>query len=272
MVPFTFTFYYFNTLLRNCFSNLSPDFLFFSFSHFNFESIGRLLPVEFPFFYLGFFQLSKVFKKPYAFPPSYFYLLLLIVLLPSALTIANPNALRASGLVVLLPLLSAAGIVWVRNQIKDPGRKKAFLACVCGLVVANGLYFISEYAGSEEFRNDRQNTHLVLISSWLNQHKDNYDRIYIEDINDLLPLYVTHYCQIKPRDFQRAIKVVEQKKFDHFTRLDKYYFLSQAEIEKQVAAFPRKSLIVLQQRQAKYKLIDSRQVYNRKRIFFYESR
>jgi hypothetical protein len=273
--PFTFSFYYVSKILRNAFSNLSPDFLFFSFSEFNLETIGRLLPVEFAFFYLGLFHLAKAFKRPYIFSPFYSYLLLFIVIFPSALTVDNPNALRASCLLALLPMISAAGILYVLRQVSGLKWKKTFLAATVALVVANSLYFIAEYAGSEDLQHDRQQNYLAVMSARLNQYKDRYSRVYLEDMGNQPYIYVTHYCQIPPREFQQAEKVVEERRkwsMDHCVRLDKYFFLSRAEIDQQVQAYTRKSLIILQERHTKYKLIDSIEAFRHKKIFFYEAR
>jgi 4-amino-4-deoxy-L-arabinose transferase-like glycosyltransferase len=271
LMPFSYTFYYGSNLLRNFFSNLSPGFLFFSFSVFNNETIGRMLPVEFAFFYLGLFHLGKAFIRPLVLPAFYFYLLLVIVIIPSALTLGNPHALRVSGLVALLPMLTAAGILYVLNQIRDGRWKKVFLVITTSLVVANSLYFIGEYTGSEEFQNDQQENYLALMSAQLNQYKDRYSRVYLEDMGNMPYIYITHFCQIPPRAFHRAQKVIENRGLDHFIQLDKYYFLSPTEIDHQVKTYPGKSLIVLKQRHRAYKLIDSIEAYNRKKIFFHES-
>jgi hypothetical protein len=272
MMPASFTFYYVSNVLRNIFYNLSPAFLFFSFSDFNYDTIGRLLPVEFAFFYLGLFHLSKAFKRPYPLPPLYFYLVVIIVILPSALTAANPHALRTSGLVVLLPLLSSAGIVFTLQQIRQLRWKKVFLgATVCGMVV-NALYFVSEYTNSAEMQNNRQPQDLVLLSTRLNQYKNQYARIYVEDMGKQHYIYISHYCGIKPREFQQMPKkILQTGGWDQVVQLGKYHFLSRSDIEKQTAAVAVKSLVLLYQRHPTFTLIDSIEAYKQKKIYFYES-
>lgn len=271
MMPFSFTYYYASQVLRNIFSTLSPDFLFFSFSEFNYETTARLLPVEFGFFYLGLFHWKQTGERNGVFPTWCFYLLLLIVIVPSALTWKNPHALRSSGLIVLLPLVSAAGILYVHRQLQSRRLQNAFLAAVVAGVMANSLYFIGEYTHSRHYINQWQQGFLPILGKRLNKMKDQYPRIYIEDMGNQAYMYVVHYCQIKPREFQRLPKVIENRGWDHVRQLGKYHFLSRASIDSQAAAYPHKSLIVLRDRHARYRLVDSLAAFDPKMIYFYES-
>ncbi|MGV3502510.1 MAG: ArnT family glycosyltransferase [Adhaeribacter sp.] len=270
MMPFSFTYYYASQVLRNIFSNLSPDFLFFTFSEFNYETTGRLLPVECGFFYLGLFYWKAALRRASRFPSGFFYLLLLVVILPSALTWKNPHALRASGLIVLLPLVSAAGILYVGRQMARPRQKEIFLAMVVAGVMANSLYFIREYTTSRHYTNQWQQGFLPILGKRLNTLKDRYPRIFLEDMGNQAYIYILHYCQIKPQEFRAMPKVIENRGWDHFRQMGKYHFLSRAEIDRQAAAYPGKSLIVLRNRHPNYRLVDSLAAFDPKMLYFYE--
>lgn len=270
MMPFSFTYYYASQVLRNIFSNLSPDFLFFTFSEFNYETTGRLLPVECGFFYLGLFYWKAALRRALVFPSKYFYLLLLIVILPGALTWKNPHALRASGLIVLLPLVSAAGVLYGSRQIGGLRHKKIFLAAVVAGVMANSLYFIGEYTNSRYYQNQWQQGWLPVLGKRLNTLKDKYPRIFIEDMGNQAYIYILHYCQIRPQEFQAMPKVIENQGWDHFRQMGKYYFLSRAEIGSQAASYPGKSLIVLRDRHPGYHLMDSVAAFAPEMIYLYE--
>ena len=269
LMKFSFSFEYFNNFLSNFFSNLSPHYLFFSFGEvYNELSIARLLTVEVVFFYLGLFVLYIIFKKNKILAPNYIYILLVIAILPSALTIDNPHALRASCSIMLFPMFSAAGIVFIYRRIKAVFYQKTFLGIVIILILSNSYVFIHKYVNNFELRNAGQQNMLVQISSELNKYQNNYSKIYIEDIGNQPYIYIASYCHIHPRKFQLATKKIEGDVWDHFIQLDKYYFLCRADIDKITSNITEKKLFVLQSRTSNYTLLDSINTSG-KRIYFY---
>src|SRR6185436_7350505 len=147
MVAFSLSAKYFLTICRNFLLNLSPCSLFLRPGLFNNLSVIRLLPVEILFFYAGLIFLFPKFKDSIL-KPVHFYLLLFIAIFPAALTFPNPHALRASCLVVLLPMISSNGILWMYEKIKKEHLKILLLAVTSGLIIFNAAFFIHQYVHS----------------------------------------------------------------------------------------------------------------------------
>jgi 4-amino-4-deoxy-L-arabinose transferase-like glycosyltransferase len=269
MMDFSFSFDYLNAFLKNFFSNLTPDYLFFSFGEYNNLSLARLLLVEFPFFYLGLFFLSKVIRKTEAFNPVSLYLLLAISIFPSALTNGNPNALRASCLMILFPLFTASGILFIFGKIKNRLRGSVFISVIALLVLANAVFYIGKYTSSIDLRNKGQQNFLVSLCEKLNGYKDNYSRIYIEEVGQQPNIYVASYCNLKPVEFQKAEKNFDPPTSPHLIQLGKYFFLDRNKIINEVEHSPVTCLFILQSRENSYHLIDSSD-NGFKKFFFYE--
>jgi 4-amino-4-deoxy-L-arabinose transferase-like glycosyltransferase len=254
-----FSFESFSNLFRALTSYFSPEFLFFSFKTYNNLSIGRLLMVEFLPFYIGLFFLYKVVNKKQAIGLGAFYFLLFIAVLPGVLTKDNPHALRGASLIVLLPLVTAAGIVIMYRALAMPWLRTAFLVVATILIVWNGLVDIKVYARSEDLRSRSMQVLLTKATQKLAAHKDNYKAIYIENGSNEPYIYVLTFCGIKPQEFQQAaIKVGQDKDgWDEFEKMGKYYFLSKKEIAARVEAAPSKSLMLLTERTSAYQPVDS---------------
>ena len=272
MMPFSFSFQYLNDFLKHLLINISPDFLFFSFGSYNNLSSGRLLMVEFLVFYVGLVVLSRVFARDQVIKPAYFYALLLFCVFPSALTTDNPHALRASGLAVLLPLVSAAGIMFIYQRLSRELYRRLFLVGSAALIVVNGVFFIVSYTRSEELRNQGMHALLAESSQKLNHYKNDYDKIFIEDTGGQNYLYTVSYCDMKPAEFQRAVKKYNTDVWDEFKQVNQYYFLNQGEINDKLKQEPptSKVLLLLHSHNANFNIIDSTTV-NREQVFFYQN-
>ena len=269
MFSFSFSFHYFNTFLRNFCWNLSPDFLFFSFGEHNYLTVGRLLTFEFFFFYLGLFFFSKLFKKSPVFHPVYLYIFITLSIIPGALTKINPHALRISGLNSLLPMVSAAGIIFVYRQIPKPPVRYLFLLTTIGLLILNSIFFIKDFVQSEHLRTLGFQNFLVQMATRVNQYTPYYSRIYIEDFGNQPYIYIANYCHITPAQFQGATKQIRNIGWDHFIQLDKYFFLKRNQIEEIAQQSGDKNLYVLLARNNSLKLIDSLNT-SKTPYYFYE--
>ena len=114
----------------------------------------------------------------------------------------------------------------------------------------------------------------------LNTYKNKYSSIYIEDkslsrIGDkalIQPyIYIVRYTYMHPVEFQKAKKRIKLRVagWDHFVQLDKYYFITRAEIEKIAQESLGKNLYVLQTPSNRYKLLTTI-VTDKYNFFFYE--
>jgi 4-amino-4-deoxy-L-arabinose transferase-like glycosyltransferase len=203
-----FSFDSFSNLFRAFTSYFSPEFLFFSFKTYNNLAIGRLLMVEFLPFYIGLFFLYRVINKKQVITLSAFYFLLFMAIIPGVLTKDNPHALRGASLIVLLPLVTAAGIVIIHRALTRPLLRNAFLVVAVGLITWNALVNIKVYARSEELKSRGMQALLTQSIKKLAVYKDAYENIYIENGSNEPYIYVLTFCNIKPQEFQRANKKV----------------------------------------------------------------
>lgn len=259
----------FNTFFRSLTSYINPEFLFFSFKGYNNLSMGRLLMVEFMPFYIGLFFIYRIVNKKQAITTGHFYFLLFIAVIPSVLTKENPHALRAASLIVLAPLITAAGIVVIYRYINSPAIKKGFLFLATSLIVWNGVYFVKIYARSEELRGQNMQVLLTKSTQKLAHYKDKFDFVYIEKGGNQPYIYVLTFCNIKPQDFQHiTIERNDAKNWDSFRRMGKYFFLNKEEIAARVKEVPAPSLILLSSKTTEYPVVDSVQYLDSKMYFY----
>jgi 4-amino-4-deoxy-L-arabinose transferase-like glycosyltransferase len=241
------------------FANLSPKYLFFSFGEFNNLSIGRLLTAETAFFYFGIIVMLFVIKKTNAFNPKYLYLFIFIGILPSALTPDNPHAIRTSACLVLFPFFSASGVLFFYQKINNQSLKQLYTSGLVLIIVCNALFFIWKYTKSDVLPAMGQQNNAVLVSEKINEHQDKYSKVFIEDFGNMIYIYIASYCHISPIRFQQTTKKYTDNGFggDHFTQLDKYYFLRKSEIDSALINQKESSLLVLRSKNQKLNLIDS---------------
>jgi 4-amino-4-deoxy-L-arabinose transferase-like glycosyltransferase len=259
-----------SALFGNLTSYISPNFLFFSFKTFNNLSIGRLLMLECLPFYVGLFFLYKVVSRKQVITLGYFYFLLFAAIIPGVLTRDSPHALRSASLIVLLPLVTAAGILIIYQAITSSFFRNIFLVAATSLIVWNGIVDVRHYVRSEDLRSRDMQALLTRSMQKLATYKDKYARIYIDNDSNEPYIYVLAFCDIKPQDFQRAeIKVGKNEQgWDSFEKLGKYYFVRADELASRIKAAPVESLILLKSRTADYQLIDSVQHLNEKMYFY----
>ena len=266
--PFSFSIAYFQTFFFDFMANLSPHYLFLSFGETNNLSVARLLTIEGVFFYIGLLVFYFILKKTNVFNPLYIYILLFLAILPSALTYDSPHALRASSSLILLPLFSAAGVLFIWERFKNVHIKNVFAVTLFILIVWNAFVCVQKYVNDYGLRIDNQQHALVKLFKNLNLHSAGFDRIYIEDLGNQPYIYVATYCDIKPKEFQFGEKEVDQlHDWDHFSQLGKYCFYSKNDIEK-VKDTTGKKMLLLQSKEDGYTLIDSVNI-DGKQFYYY---
>lgn len=214
------------SVLKNTALNLSPDFLFFSSGTHNNLSIYRLYPVEVVFFYAGIILLVINYKKFNSkFPLVLIALTMLAALLPAALTYANPHALRASGLAILAPVCTAIGWMFFTQLIKNEKLSTWVHSLGLATLLTVCLSTAYSYHNSINLRSRNQQHQLVLMYEKLNDYKDKFSTIYIENTTGESYLYLITFCNIAPKEFKQLEKVYYKADFDDFNRLGKYHFV-----------------------------------------------
>lgn len=232
------------SIVHNLGANLGPRYLFFSSGSYNNLSMGRALPVEAPFFYLGLLAgwwcLPAMRRRRYA----RILAVLAVCLLPAALTDAEPHALRASGASILIGLVSGLGVLAVAGgawatavRCPDPPatsrrwarRARTLLGGAAATAVVCGAVLIAGYWRSEHLRNEGHQHLLVQMGRWLGLHAGEWERVIVDPYGIQPYLYVAAFGGMSPREFQAAPKEVEGSGWYEFRRLGRFEFLGLGE-------------------------------------------
>lgn len=219
------------TVMRNYGINLAPRYLFVPRTY-SALTIARLLPPEIIFFYAGLIGLALLPTKNAPQAKWYIYYAAAVAILPSAITIGGGNTLRTSGMTVLTPLFSAAGIVWLRRLIPARSQLKRFYyPLVIIALVGSSAAIIYRYSQSVMFREAYFQNFLIRLDRAVGRHAPSYDAVILEDYGSERNVYVAAFSGMKPREYQRAPKRLLSDGMDHFTRLGKYYFVRKARMQ-----------------------------------------
>jgi len=226
-----------NGLIHNIDFVFSPKVLFWP----NMVSTGyvaaRLLPIELPFFYLGFLTLHRL--QPSSIPrfKLYVYVAFLIGIFPTLLT-AHAFSMRLSAILLLLPLWTAAGVIWVAKRFSFRGLTlKAYYGGL-GIAVAGSLAFVAYmYLWSARANGQQSNNALVQVGERLRTLNAPYQTVFVVDSPWYAGLHVAAFSGMKPSEFQRTRRAtVDAKGWDYITSVGKYRFLKPREMPQAVHA------------------------------------
>jgi 4-amino-4-deoxy-L-arabinose transferase-like glycosyltransferase len=219
-------FSYAAAVIWNYWLNLEPKYLFVP-RNYSDLTVARLLPPEILFFYAGLAGLAFILFRRESGAKWYVYVALIISILPAALTTGNPNTLRSSGMAVLTPLISAAGVIWIgRLLAKRQTLRRIYYPAVVAAVVLSAGAIIYRYSQSIVFREAYYQHFLIHLDTALGQKQNDFDAVIIERYGSQRYIYVATFTGMTPREFQRAPKVIYSDGMDSFRRLGKYYFVS----------------------------------------------
>jgi 4-amino-4-deoxy-L-arabinose transferase-like glycosyltransferase len=232
-------------VLWNFWLNLEPRYLFIPRGYSDL-SVARLLPPEILFFYAGLVGLAFVSLRRGAETKWQVYLALVISMLPAALTTGNPNTLRSSGMAVLTPLISAAGILWIaRSFARRPSLQRIYYGTVVAVLVISAGTIIYRYSRSILFREAYYQNFLVHLDTALGKKQRDYDAVIIENYGSQRYMYVASFTGMHPREFQRAKKVILSEGMDRFRQLGKYYFAWPSTMQRTADALSANSARIL---------------------------
>jgi 4-amino-4-deoxy-L-arabinose transferase-like glycosyltransferase len=219
-------------VIWNYWLNLTPRYLFVPRGYSDL-TVARLLPPEILFFYAGLAGLGFISFRRGSGAKWYIYVALAISMLPAALTTGNPNTLRSSGMAVLTPLISAAGIIWIgRLLAKRRTLQRIYYPAVVAAIVLTAGAIIYRYSRSIMFREAYYQNFLVHLDTALGRKQRDYDAVIIERYGSQRYMYVASFTGMTPQEFHRARKVIYSDGMDSFRRLGKYYFVSPSTMQK----------------------------------------
>lgn len=246
-------------IAHNYWLNLAPHYLFVP-RKYEALSVARLLPPEFLFFYAGLIGMAKLPTRPPSWEKWQLYFALVVVILPAAVSMQSPHPLRTSGMTVLTPLFSAAGIVWLYSLI--PTRisiRRFYYPMVVLALVASSALIIYRYSTSEMFRSLGFQNFLTHLDTRLGRYADRFDAVIVENYGSQRYMYVAAYAGMTPQEFQSAPKILYSDGMDNFMRLGKYYFVKPSVMQATVDSLAPKTriLFVAKERLRGVQAIDS---------------
>ena len=212
-------------VIWNYWLNLTPTYLFIPRGYSDL-TVARLLPPEILFFYVGLVTLALISFRKGTGAKWYIYAAMVISMLPAALTTGNPNTLRASGMAVLTPFFSAAGIIWIGHWLatRKPTLRRIYYPAAVGVLVLTAGTIIYRYGRSILFREAYYQNFLVHLDTALGKKQRDYDAVVIEKYGSQRYMYVASFTGMTPQQFHRAPKVIYSDGMDRFRQLGKYYF------------------------------------------------
>jgi len=212
-------------VIWNYWLNLTPVYLFVPRGYSDL-TVARLLPPEILFFYVGLVTLALISFRRGTGAKWYIYAAMVISMLPAALTTGNPNTLRASGMAVLTPFFSAAGIIWIGQWIakRQPNLRRLYYPAAVGVLVLTAGTIIYRYCRSILFREAYYQNFLVHLDTALGKKQKDYDAVVIEKYGSQRYMYVASFTGMTPQEFHKAPKVILSDGMDRFRQLGKYYF------------------------------------------------
>ena len=197
----------------------------------NMEDTGylsaRLLLAELPFYYLGFLTLARL--EPLRLTRFRNYLLAVfgIALIPAIIT-ANSSSIRVTWALPLLPLLTAAGVLWCVRLLARREVPQALSYGVIGAAMTASLAFTAYmYFGSATVNGLRSNNVLVQMGQHLKRYEPRYNRVFVADSPESAALHVAAFSGMPPSLFQKSKKAtVNERGWDYITAIGKYRFVS----------------------------------------------
>jgi 4-amino-4-deoxy-L-arabinose transferase-like glycosyltransferase len=224
------------TVAHNYWLNLEPHYLFMP-PMLRGLTVARLLPPEILFFYAGLIGLGLLSVRSQSRARVYVYLAMAIALTPAALTTGNPSTMRASGIAVLTPIFSAAGLLVLARLVRNSSlRRKVYYPLAIGSIVLAFTVVAYRYARSPYFRELSFQKIAVDMAQKAGALQTGYDAILIGQYVSIPYIYLAAFAPIPPREFQRMPKRLYSTGMDTFTRLGKYYFVAESVMPKAVAA------------------------------------
>lgn len=210
---------------HNYWLNLAPVYLFVP-RKYEALTVARLLPPEFIFFYAGLISMAQLPTRLPSWGRWHLYFALVVAILPAAVSLQSPHPLRTSGMTVLTPLFSAAGIVWLYKLI--PARipiRRLYYPMVVLILAGSSALIIYRYSTSVMFRSLGFQNFLTHLDTRVGRYADSFDAVVVENYGSERSLYVATYAGMTPREFQRSPKILYSDGMDNFMRLGKYYFV-----------------------------------------------
>jgi 4-amino-4-deoxy-L-arabinose transferase-like glycosyltransferase len=249
-------------VLHNFSFVVSPRLLFWPTMEDTGMTAARLIPAEIAVYYLGILTFSKLMDAGPSRFRVYIYLVATIALLPGIIT-ANSSSIRFAAVVPLLPLFSAAGAMWLGEQLQKLGIPRAFYYST-GTIATLGTFSFTAwmYLASPKANGQRSNNVIVQVGQKLATLGARYDSVFVVDSPLYAAYHVVAFSGMRPSEYQAAPKVItlDAKGWDYVRQVGKYQFLPPRELPDRLQlslASPQRSLFVLRVPPPGVRVVDS---------------
>ena len=210
--------------LRHYFDNLNPGFLFIHGDYnpkFSTQDVGQMYLWDLPFFVLGvLFLFRQRLGKWWLIP-----LWLAIGIIPSAVSLPTPHALRTEATLPTWQMLTAYGFVTFILLLKR--YQKVITAGLIFLLFLFVGYYLHGYYTyyPQEFAAEWQYGYKQAIL-YVKAHQQNYTTVYISGVERPY-IYTLFYLKYPPQKFRQTAKVTTDVfGFVHVASFGKYRFIS----------------------------------------------
>jgi 4-amino-4-deoxy-L-arabinose transferase-like glycosyltransferase len=207
------SFYYSYVATNAYLDHLSPVFLFFRGDQIGRHSqvdMGQIFLFEAILLAISFFAVRKLDKKTLIFMVSF----LVLAPLPAIIVTPTPHAYRTLQMSIPLAFFSGLGAYWIFSNKKFliPKILLAFIIFYSFLTYLHLLFI--HYP--RKFAADWQDGYKEMVAQ-VERFQDNYDKVYITNINSLPYIYLLFYQKYDPEKF-----IFQKGTKDSF---DKYFFI-----------------------------------------------
>jgi hypothetical protein len=192
---------------------------------------ARLLPVEILFYYAGILVLYRVVKPDLPRFRFYVYWVFLLASIPALITWQS-NSMRFGVIILILPLWSAAGAMWIGRILEKWGVSRGvFYGAVAAGAAASFGFVAYMYLMSPLANGQRSTNVMVQLGERLGEWSPRFDRVYVVDSPHYAGLHVASFAGIHPREFQRTRRIeVDPDGWDYLREVGKYRFIKSHEL------------------------------------------
>lgn len=207
------------------FDNLSPSFLFIKGDgnpKFSTQDMGQLYIWELFFLVPGIFLLFRRREGYYWIIPIW----LLLGIIPAATARETPHALRIETTLPVFQILTAIGVIYFLNSIRNLKKQKYIASGVFLLLFVNFLYFFHSYFVHYPRESAADwNYGYKQAYSYLRDVESDYDNIYFTSVLGRPHIYYLYYDQVDPNFYRENSDITRDVfGFVHVNRIGKYYF------------------------------------------------
>jgi len=218
---------YTSDFLEHYFDNFNPSFLFIKGDQnpkFSTQDVGQMYIWDLPFLIIGILFLFRQRRGKWWFIPIW----LAIGIIPAAISLPTPHALRTEATLPTWQILSAYGFITFIAMLKKYQKQTAYaLFILLFLFVSyylHGYYTYYPKEFSAEWQYGYQNA-----IKYVKAHQQEYDTVYISGM-DRAYIYTLFYLQYPPKDFRQTAKVsTDVFGFVHVYGFGKYQFVDNPE-------------------------------------------